>query len=342
MSHPGGSHWYDPIVSAAKGVSAIKDAFVDTGIPTAAMGAAGLYGINRAYDRLGDVGEQALAGVDPIADAALTQTEFQPFTVKVGSSLPGSAYSSSNISVDALGNIDLDLSEQEQRIKRGLLEKARTRAVVQDPTGAPLMQQYGVDALKTGRSFLTGLDDSLDSRQQNVYDAIRAMQIPEEERQQLALEERLLSQGRLGVNTAMYGGTPEQLALSKAQAEAQNQAALMAMQQAQQDRSQQAALAQQTLGMGQGLLSGRLGLQGAQQNLGLQALASAYMPQAQALNMLQQGLGAAQLQQRGQLYGAGLFGEAKMSGLDALLSSALGQANLMGAAGTGLLSGALG
>jgi hypothetical protein len=52
-------------------------------------------------------------------------------------------------------------------------------------------------------------------------------------------------------------------------------------------------------------------------------------------------LNAAQLAQQSQLAGAGLFGEASMSGLEALLGSALGQANLMGNVGTGLLSGAI-
>jgi hypothetical protein len=42
------------------------------------------------------------------------------------------------------------------------------------------------------------------------------------------------------------------------------------------------------------------------------------------------------------LYGTGLFGEATASGIDALLASGLGQANLIGEAGTGLLSGLFG
>jgi hypothetical protein len=66
------------------------------------------------------------------------------------------------------------------------------------------------------------------------------MQTPEEERQRLELEQRLFAQGRGGVQTAQYGGTPEQLAMAKAQAEAQNQAGLMAMQQA--GTEEQAAL----------------------------------------------------------------------------------------------------
>ena len=70
-------------------------------------------------------------------------------------------------------------------------------------------------------------------------------------------------------------------------------------------------------------------------------MGAGYTPQAQALNALQAGLPAAQMAQRGQLYGAGLFGEAEMGGLEALLGSGLGQANLYGQLGTGLLSGLL-
>jgi len=206
----------------------------------------------------------------------------------------------------------------------------------------------------------------LSAREQDVYNRIRATQLGEEERQRLALEERMFAQGRGGVQTAMYGGTPEQLALAKAQESAQNQAALAAIQQAQLEQRQAADIgatygqlgsniatqrqaleaaqqlsALQALQTGQGLITSRMGLQEAQQRMGLGALTGAYVPQAQALNALQQGLLASQLAQRGQLYGAGLFGEASMGGLNALLGSGLGQANLMGALGTGLLSGAI-
>jgi hypothetical protein len=49
---------------------------------------------------------------------------------------------------------------------------------------------------------------------------------PQNERDRLALEQRMAAQGRLGVATAAYGGTPEQLALAKAQQEALNTMAL--------------------------------------------------------------------------------------------------------------------
>ena len=99
------------------------------------------------------------------------------------------------------------------------------------------------------------------------------------------------------------------------------------------------AQALQALQAGQGLLGGGIGLQGARQQLGLTALGGAYLPQAQALNVLQAGMPAAEIAQRGQLQGAGLFGQAEMGGLQALLGSGLGQAELYGQLGTGLLSG---
>jgi hypothetical protein len=69
-------------------------------------------------------------------------------------------------------------------------------------------------------------------REAAIYERMRATMSPEEERQRLALEERLAAQGRLGVRTAQYGGAPEQFALAQAQEEARNRAMLGAMQQA--------------------------------------------------------------------------------------------------------------
>jgi hypothetical protein len=102
------------------------------------------------------------------------------------------------------------------------------------------------------------------------------------------------------------------------------------------------AQALQALQMSQGMYTGAEALRGAQEQRAAQALSSAYVPQAQALNALQATSLFPQLQQRGQLQGAGLFGEASMGGLEALLASGIGQANMMGQLGTGLLTGSLG
>ena len=299
--------------------------------------------------------EQAIAnqdfsrmqGIDINNDGVVTNQEYRAAMQAglVGGGAGGAGGAFTGGMAGGIGpNLQIDLSEQEQRIKQKLLESSRQRLLTEPPAGAAAMRTAGTRALARGEELLRGISTDIDpaAREQEVYDRIRATQLGEEERQRLALEERLASQGRLGVQTAMFGGTPEQLALAKAQESAQNQASLMAMQQAQQERMQQAALAEQVLGLGSGLFSGQLGMQQVKQGMGLSDLAAAYIPQAQALNMFQQGLAAAELAQRGQLAGASMFGEAKMSGLDALLASGLGRANLIGAAGTGLLGGAIG
>ena len=54
--------------------------------------------------------------------------------------------------------------------------------------------------------------------------------------------------------------------------------------------------------------------------------------------MLQQGLNAAQLREQSQQFRTGLFGESVASGIDAYLASGLGQANLVGNVGAGVLA----
>jgi len=245
------------------------------------LGAGGLL-TGKAYQRLGDIGEQARREAGEIATTGVEQTRFQPFTVTTGT---GGA-----LTTTPEGGLTVGLSPQEQAFQQ---------------------QMFG----GAGQFFGQAMQPTQE-REQAVFERIRQAQRPEEERQRLATEERLASQGRLGLRTAQFGGAPEQFALAKAQEESRNQAMLSAMQQAQQEQMQQAQLGGQFMGAG-------------------------YTPQAQALNALQAGLPAAQMAQRGQLYGAGLFGEAEMGGLEALLGSGLGQANLYGQLGTGLLSGLL-
>ena len=309
---------------------------------TTAAVAGGLAGVNQAYDRLGAIGEAAQQGAVEIGEAGRLDAQFKPFTVGVGSSsATPSQYFSSGTSIDEQGGLFTDLSAGEQLLKNKLLDDARQRAIVAtDASGSQGLEQAGKNVLNRGLAMFNAIPTGAE-RERAVFNRIRATQRPEEERQRLALEERLFGQGRLGVSSAMFGGTPEQLALAKAQEEAQNQASLMAIQQAQQERMNQAALANQTLGLSQNLLAGNLALQGAEQQMGLRALEAAYRPETQQLAALRQGLLGSQIAQRGQLYGTGLYGEAAMGGLEALLKSGIGQANLMGTIGTGLLAGAM-
>jgi len=107
-------------------------------------------------------------------------------------------------------------------------------------------------------------------------------------------------------------------------------------------QAQQAGLGLQYAGLGSQLSLQDIAAQQAQQQLALGALTGSYIPQAQLMNVAQLGMTPIEMAQRGQLYGAGLFGEGSMTGLQSRLAAALGQANLFGTVGTGLLSGALG
>ena len=153
------------------------------------------------------------------------------------------------------------------------------------------------------------------AREQAIFERMRAAQRPEEQRQRLALEERLAAQGRLGTSSAAYGGaTPEMLAMATAQEEARTRSMLGAMQQAQAEQMQQAGLGQQFLG-------------------------ASYLPQAQLLAAAQPAQRMAELQQQAQLYGTGLFGETAMSGLESRLLAEQARANLLGGIGSNILAG---
>ena len=330
--------------------------------------AGGLAGLVGAYDRLGAIGERGLAGAGQIAEEAFARSQFKPFTVTTGTGTslgvgipaPGSFAEMSrqeriNQLMEQNPNLTREQAIANQDFSRmrgfdinndGVVTNQEYRAAMNaglvgggaagaggagggaftgagpmigpniQTTYSPTEQAISTGAFTGAQTLLDAVTTSQATREQDIYDRIRATQMGEEERQRLALEERLASQGRLGVQTAMFGGTPEQLALAKAQEEAQARASLAAIQQAQAEQKQQA-------------------------QLGTQLLGAAYLPEAQAQNALQRGLMASQLAQRGQLYGTGLFGEASIAGLDALLGSGIGQAELMGRLGTGLLGGAI-
>jgi hypothetical protein len=172
----------------------------------------------------------------PLPQLTSPDITFQPFTVTG----PGG----SQVTTTADGSTSYALSPEQQAMQQALFGGAQ--------------------------SMFQGAMAPTADREAAIYDRMRAAQMPEEARQRAALEERLAAQGRLGVRTNQFGGTPEQLALAKAQAEAQNTAMLGAMQQAQAEQAQQA-------------------------QLGGQFLQQSYAPQAALLSMMSPALNVAGL-----------------------------------------------
>jgi hypothetical protein len=264
--------------------------------------AGGLLGYQQ-FDRLSDLGEQARVGAEALGRQAQADTAFRPFTVSTGFG---------GVQATPEGGFTTTLSpemaaqqQQLQGITGGLLGGMGT------PDVSGIQQQ----ALGGVGGFLTGAMAPMGAREAEVYERIRATQRPEEQRQQLALEERLAAQGRTGLRTAQFGGSPEQLALAQAQEEAKARASLGALGQAQAEQLQQMGLAESMFGLG-----GRAAELGQLQNIGL-AQAAQYSPEQQLLSALSPGIQIAGLADVGRRTGAGLMTEAGISGLEDIIQA---------------------
>ena len=144
-----------------------------------------------------------------------------------------------------------------------------------DPTGMTqslnAQDQQTVDALRQQAAQQAGMIGNVTPEQ--LMSQMQALRQPEQERAQLGLENRLAAQGRLGVQTAAYGGTPEQLAMQKAIQEQQSADALGAISQA-----------RQLQGMDIQNLTGMLSAAGIPQ----QQLTAAMQPSLTGMSMAQQ------------------------------------------------------
>lgn len=225
------------------------------------------------------------------------QVEFKPFTV----STPTGAKATISQS-----GMDTMLSPTEQALQEKMLGFGGSAF---DFLGDPSQRAAEQESIL---GMLTQDPNQRAARESDIYNRMLATQQPEQERQRLALEERLFNQGRLGVQTSQYGGTPEQLALEKAIAEQQAGLGVSAMEQA---RQEQALQSQQTL-QGLGETRARMDLLG---QLGLQSIPTAYSPQNQLLAALQPQLDAQRIQSALTTTGLGLGAGLAESGLEAQL-----------------------
>ena len=177
------------------------------------------------------------------------------------------------------------------------------------------LQQAMADRLFGGATgFYNQAMQGTGQRETDIYNRIRATQQPEEERKRMALEERLLSQGRSGIMTNQFGGSPEQFAMAKAQAEDQNIAMLTAMQQGQAEQMQQA-------------------------QLGGQFLQQSYAPQASLLSSFAPALDVASMADVARRQQGEYTLEAALANLQGELGQQTGLAQLYGNVYGGLLGG---
>mgnify|MGYP003634986960 FL=1 len=277
--------------------------------------AGSIYAFDDSINQVEAIGEDQLSDARSYGAEYQQDTAFKPFTVTSG--LGSSA-------VNAQGGVTQTLGEEQTNIQNLLQSQG------QQFLGAGNLQDYyntGVDQYGLGStadrsgSLLGGLDQTLSGlglgrskqrendligilqggggagREQEIFNQLQAVQQPGQERDRLALEQRLFSQGRGGVQTSQYGGTPEQFAMSKAQEEARLGASVQARQLANQEQQVASQQALQGIQQGQAETSmfGALGLQGNEQAL----------QQLQAESQARQAAGQQALQTQGQQYQIG-------------------------------------
>ena len=262
-------------------------------------------------NKITDIAQRSAAEQAAIGREAQEASAFRPFTVSTGfggvQATPTGGYTTT---------LDPSLAGQQQQLQ------ALTGGLIGGMGGiAPDVSGIQQQALGGVGGFLTGAMAPMAQREADVYERIRATQRPEEQRKQLALEERLAAQGRTGLRTAQFGGSPEQLALAQAQEEAKARASLAALEQAQREQVQQLDVAESLFGLGgraaglpQALQLGQL------QNIGL-AQAAQYLPEQQLLASLTPAISLSDIARTGQQLGAKTMAEAGISGLEDILQA---------------------
>ena len=248
------------------------------------IGAGGAYYLQEQnIQDLQQLGQETQAGMQALGEQAVAGTEFKPYTVTSGLA---------NVTTTPEGGLDIGLSPQQ------------------------LAAQQQFQGQATGLFGQVGADPA--TAQAQLYEQMRAVQRPEEERQRLALEERMLSQGRLGLGSAAYGGSaPELLAQETARQEAMARANLGARQQSMAEQAQAA-------------------------NLGGLLQSAGYQPQQQALSMLSASQVPAGFADVGRRTGTELAAQLGLGGLEGRLQTEDLASRLELQQGEGLLTALLG
>lgn len=183
-----------------------------------------------------------------------------------------------------------------------------TGTTVSTPTGTTLNISPELEALqnqlRTGAGSLFGTAlGSIPARSAEITAALEAAAAPSRERDYLTLENRLFQQGRGGVRTAAFGGTPELLAFNKALEEQRAMNALTGRQQA-------------------------IGEQAQAYNIGAGMFGQSFLPQQQALIAMQAAQAPMELASRLQTQQAVTGAELTQAGAEAQLQAAQ-QANAL-------------
>ena len=223
------------------------------------------------YDMAKDLrksGTEAAAGLNTLAGTLADDSQFKGYGVTTG-------LGTGTVGADGSTNLGVGQDAGMQALQGQMLGQGQQ------------FNQYANQA--AGNSMMdTG------AREQDIYSRSMAMQQPGLDAQRAQQQAREFAQGRGGVRGSQFGGSGEDAAMARAQAQAQNQAAFQAMGMGQQEMMNQANMAGQYGQLGQGY---------AQQGMG--AFGQSFTPMQQQLQAMQLGGQNADRYQTGQLTGTG-------------------------------------
>jgi hypothetical protein len=290
-----------------------------------------------------DLGNLANTGAQQIGANAAADSAFTGYGVQTGLG---------NSTVDAQGNMNLGVGpDAAMQGLAGNLAGGGMNAFQQAMNMAGAQNQYAGQAagmMGQGYDQMANAFANIPGREQEIYGRAMAMQQPGLDAQRASQQAREYAMGRGGVRGSQFGGTAEDAATARAQAQAQNQASFQAMNQAQQEAMNQLGAGSQMFGAGSGynqagLGNAQLGQSGAQimgglgssmMGAGQNYYGQSFLPMQQQLAAMEMGGQAADRFQTGQLTGANLNAQAGLTGLEAMIN-----ANKVGAELAGNLYG---
>ena len=292
-------------------------------------GLGSIYGGIETADKLYQQGESIASDTQAMADQAKLDTAFKGYGVTTGL---GSG------SVDASGNTNIGVGPDQamQGLAgnlAGMSGNAFAQAMAAAQAGAT--NQWANQAqgmMGQGYEQMANAFANIPGREQEIYSRAMAMQQPALDAQRASQQAREYAQGRGGIRGSQFGGTAEDAATARAQAQAQNQASFQAMNQAQQEAMNQLNAGNQMFGAGSGYnqagignaqlgltAGGQLGQLGnAMATAGQNYYGQSFLPMDKQMAAMQLGGQNADRFQSGQFTGANLGTQLDLGGLQVM------------------------
>lgn len=279
---------------------------------------------------ISDRGQQYADQMGTLAGQLQNDAAFKGYGVKTGLA---------NSTIGADGSLNLGIGQNEALANyANTMNQGATSAFQQAQRMAGAYNRWAGQAsnmMNQGYGQMAGAFDNIAGREQEIYNRAMAMQQPALDAQRASGNAAEYAAGRGGVMGSQFGGSGEDAAMARAQAQAQNQAAFQAMGQAQQEATNQANVGNQMFGAGAGYNQAGLGnaqlsqagantlagIGGQMGQLGQQGYANSYLGMQNQLQALQAAQSGANMAQTGQLTGTGYGAQLGLGGIQTAVNA---------------------